>query len=213
MENTHKKIIMLAVLLSGCALTSLWSSFGSSSEEQSFSPQLNSSRQEQKKEKTIRVYVSGAVLEPGLYDVPAESRAEAAINAAGGMTAAADSTRVNLARKLKDGNQVNVPQLKSSSTKGKSTTTASGEKSVTGKRTKKSSSAAAGQAFTQGARVRLNSASVSELQSLPGIGPALAQRIVAERGKGRFTSVEDLQRVPGIGKAKLKRLRELVEVD
>lgn len=214
MENTHKKIIMLAVLLSGCALTSLWSSFGGSSEEQSFLPQLNSSsRQEQKKEKTIRVYVSGAVLEPGLYDVPAESRAEAAINAAGGMTAAADSTRVNLARKLKDGNQVNVPQLKSSSAKGKSTTTASGEKSVTGKRTKKSSSAAAGQASIQGARVRLNSASVSELQSLPGIGPALAQRIVAERSKGRFTSVEDLQRVPGIGRAKLNRLRELVEVD
>ena len=214
MENTHKKIIMLAVLLSGCALTSLWSSFGASSEEQSFLPQLNSSsRQEQKKEKTIRVYVSGAVLEPGLYDVPAESRAEAAITAAGGMTAAADSTRVNLARKLKDGNQVNVPQLKSSSAKGKSTTTTSADKSVTGKRTKKPSSAAAGQAFTQGAKVRLNSASVSELHSLPGIGPALAQRIVAERSKGRFTSVEDLQRVPGIGRAKLNRLRELVEVD
>lgn len=215
MQNAHKKIIMLAVLLSGCALTSLWSSFGGdSNEKHSFWPQLNSSRQEQKKEKTIRVYVSGAVLEPGLYDIPADSRAEAAIAAAGGLTAAADSTRVNLARKLKDGNQVNVPALKGSSAKGKAAASAGGEGSVKKKRTSKQGSAAgAAQASTIGARVRINSASVSELQALPGIGPALAQRIVAERSKGRFTSADDLQRVPGIGKAKLARLRELVEVD
>ena len=215
MQNAHKKIIMLAVLLSGCALTSLWSSFGGdSNEKQSFLPQLNSSRQEQKKEKTIRVYVSGAVLEPGLYDIPADSRAEAAIAAAGGLTAAADSTRVNLARKLKDGNQVNVPALKGSSAKEKAAASAGGEESVKKKRTSKQGSAAgAAQASITGARVRINSASVSELQALPGIGPALAQRIVAERSKGRFTSADDLQRVPGIGKAKLARLRELVEVD
>lgn len=217
MQNTHKKIIMLALLLSGCALTSLWSSFGGAgSEEQSFVPQLTSSRQEQKKAKTIRVYVSGAVLEPGLYDIPVDSRAEAAITAAGGLTAAADSTRVNLARKLKDGNQVNVPMLKGSNTKSKTTASASGEKGVKGRRTSKQESAAGAgqkQASTRGEKVRLNSASASELQALPGIGPALAQRIVAERSKGRFTSTEDLQRVPGIGKAKLARLRELVEVD
>lgn len=215
MQNTHKKLIMLAVLLSGCALTSLWSSFsGASSEEQSFVSQLSGSRQEQKKAKTIRVYVSGAVLEPGLYDVPADSRAEAAIAAAGGLTAAADSTRVNLARKLKDGNQVNVPALKGSNKKEKAV--AGEAKSTKERRTKKQGSAAGAervQASSKGARVRINSASASELQALPGIGPALAQRIVAERSKGRFSSAEDLQRVPGIGKAKLARLRELVEVD
>lgn len=213
MQNTHKKIIMLAVLLSGCALTSLWSSFGGASgEEQSFVPQLPGSRQEQKKAKTIRVYVSGAVLEPGLYDVPEGSRAEAAITAAGGMTAAADSTRVNLARKLKDGNQVNVPALKSSTKKGKAAVINSEDKPAKGRHMQKQG-ATAGRAQAERARVRINSASASELQALPGIGPALAQRIVAERSRGRFTSVEDLQRVPGIGKAKLARLRELVEVD
>ena len=62
-------------------------------------------------------------------------------------------------------------------------------------------------------RVRINSASVSELQQLPGIGPALAQRIVETRSRGRFASVEDLLRVPGIGKAKLAKLRDYVEVD
>ena len=62
-------------------------------------------------------------------------------------------------------------------------------------------------------RVRINSAGVSELQQLPGIGPALAQRIVETRNSGRFASVEDLLRVPGIGKAKLAKLRDYVEVD
>lgn len=61
--------------------------------------------------------------------------------------------------------------------------------------------------------VRINSASAAELQQLPGIGPALAQRIVDTRSSGRFTSVEDLLRVPGIGKAKLAKLRDYVEVD
>ena len=62
-------------------------------------------------------------------------------------------------------------------------------------------------------RVRINSASASELQSLPGVGPALAQRIIAERSRGRFASAEDLLRVSGIGKAKLEKMRAYVEVD
>lgn len=61
--------------------------------------------------------------------------------------------------------------------------------------------------------VRINSASAGELQQLPGIGPALAQRIVETRKGGRFTSADDLLRVPGIGKAKLAKLRNYVEVD
>lgn len=62
-------------------------------------------------------------------------------------------------------------------------------------------------------RVRINSASAGELQQLPGIGPALAQRIVQTRSRGRFSSADDLLRVPGIGKAKLAKLRNYVEVD
>lgn len=62
-------------------------------------------------------------------------------------------------------------------------------------------------------RVRINSASAGELQQLPGIGPALAQRIVETRNSGRFTNADDLLRVPGIGKAKLAKLRDYVEMD
>lgn len=211
MNNTHKKIIMLVILLSGCAATSLISNFvGEKTDNESFLPALaKKAKQEQKQEKTIRVYVSGAVLEPGLYDIPMGSRAEVAISAAGGMTEAADSTRVNLARKLKDGNQVNVPALKGS---GKSSLPKQFAK-ATQSAGKKSSRQTVRDVATSGAKVKINSASVSELQTLPGIGPALAQRMVETRNQGRFSSVEDLRRVPGIGKAKLERLRAYVEVD
>ena len=70
-----------------------------------------------------------------------------------------------------------------------------------------------GKAQGSAGRVRINSASASELQSLPGVGPALAQRIIAERSRGRFASTEDLLRVSGIGKAKLEKMRAYVEVD
>lgn len=214
MNNTHKKITMLVILLAGCVLTSVVSNFvGNKDEEQGFLPQLaQSAKKERKTEKTMRIYVSGAVLEPGLYDLPEGSRADAAINAAGGMTAAADATRVNLARKLKDGNQVNVPEIKGKSVR---------QSVVGGSAAKNAAQAAAGRQKTKAdgksssltGKVHINSASAGELQSLPGVGPALAQKIITERQQARFTSVDDLRRVPGIGKAKLERLRALVEVD
>ncbi|EJW93716.1 protein containing Competence protein ComEA, helix-hairpin-helix region domain protein, partial [gut metagenome] len=61
--------------------------------------------------------------------------------------------------------------------------------------------------------VDINTASQSELDSLPGIGPAMAKRIIAEREKARFTSVDDLQRVKGIGPAKLAKLRSRIKVN
>ncbi len=225
MNNTQKKIIMLTVLLAGCALTSVLSIFMGDKEQdaQGLLPQFaQRAQQQQQTEQTIRIYVSGAVLEPGLYDLPQGSRAEAAILAAGGMTEAADATRVNLARKLKDGNQVNVPTLKQSrgsfSQQGAAKSSAQAGARTKGKNNDAAVTTPAGAKksstkFAVGAKVRINSASARELESLPGIGPALAQRIVDARQQARFSSVEDLRRVPGIGKAKLERLRAHVDVD
>lgn len=218
MQPKAKKIIFIAVLLTGCIITNLISTNDEaktlpvSSLPQSVQSAVTSKAAQAK---TVRVQVSGAVLEPGIYDVPASCRVEEAIAAAGGLTENADSERVNLVRKVRDGMQIRVPVQKAartSSTQRKSAQAKSGlGESASGKYG--SAKADSGRNSSMIQRVRINSASAGELQQLPGIGPTLAQRIVDIRSRGRFASVEDLLRVPGIGKAKLAKLRDYVEVD
>ena len=216
MNAKYKKIIFLLLLLAGCTATSLLSS-----DKEELAPAASFSsaggqRSGKTQGKTIRVQVSGAVLEPGIYDLPADSRAETAIAAAGGLTEDADTERVNMVRKLRDGMLLKVPALKASGGK-KAAQRAAGASGNAADAYGKNAAAKRGgsKVSAQGSagRVRINSASASELQSLPGVGPALAQRIIAERSRGRFASAEDLLRVSGIGKAKLEKMRAYVEVD
>lgn len=215
MQAKSKKLIFIAVLLTGCIITGLISTNdkaktlpGGSSLPQSAQSAVTSKAAQAK---TVRVQVSGAVLEPGIYDVPASCRVEEAIAAAGGLTENADSERVNLVRKVRDGMQIRVPVQKVARTSRTQRKSAQAKSGLGESASKKYGSAKAGSGMMQ--RVRINSASAGELQQLPGIGPALAQRIVETRKGGRFTSAEDLLRVPGIGKAKLAKLRNYVEVD
>ena len=224
MNAKYKKIIFLLLLLAGCAGTSLLSSDKAElAPAASFSSAgmqgAGGQRSGKTQGKTIRVQVSGAVLEPGIYDLPADSRAEAAIAAAGGLTEAADTERVNMVRKLRDGMLLKVPALKAGGGKKAAQRVAGGvgvsgnAANAYGKNSADKRSASMVSAQGSAGRVRINSASASELQSLPGVGPALAQRIIAERSRGRFASAEDLLRVSGIGKAKLEKMRAYVEVD
>lgn len=218
MQAKSKKLIFIAVLLTGCIITSLISTndkektLPGSSLPQSAQGAVASKAAQAK---TVRVQVSGAVLEPGIYDVPANCRVEEAIAAAGGMTENADSERVNLVRKVRDGMQIRVPVKNAARTSRTQRKSAQAKSGLGASTTKKSSSTRAGTEKNNSAVqiVRINSASAGELQQLPGIGPALAQRIVETRKGGRFTSADDLLRVPGIGKAKLAKLRDYVEVD
>ena len=223
MNAKYKKIIFLLLLLAGCAGTSLLSS-----DKEELAPAASFSRagvqsaggqrSGKAQGKTIRVQVSGAVLEPGIYDLPADSRAEAAIAAAGGLTEAADTERVNMVRKLRDGMLLQVPALKAGGKKAAQLAAggagaAGSAANAYGKNAADKRGGSKISAQGSAGRVRINSASASELQSLPGVGPALAQRIIAERSRGRFASAEDLLRVSGIGKAKLEKMRAYVEVD
>lgn len=218
MQAKSKKLIFITVLLAGCIITSLIST-NDKAKTLPVSSLLQSAQgavaSKAAQAKTVRVQVSGAVLEPGIYDVSARCRVEEAIAAAGGMTENADSERVNLVRKVRDGMQIRVPVQKAartSRTQRKSAQAKSGlGESASGK--SGSVKAGSGRNCSMMQRVRINSASAGELQQLPGIGPALAQRIVQTRSRGRFSSADDLLRVPGIGKAKLAKLRNYVEVD
>ena len=218
MQQKTKKFIFISVLIIGCIITSLIST-NDKAKTLPVSSLLQSAQgavaSKAAQAKTVRVQVSGAVLEPGIYDVPANCRVEEAIAAAGGLTENADSERVNLVRKVRDGMQIRVPVQKAARTSRTQRKSAQATAGYSASSTKKGGSTRAGAEKNNSAVqiVRINSASAGELQQLPGIGPALAQRIVETRNSGRFTSAEDLLRVPGIGKAKLAKLRDYVEVD
>jgi competence protein ComEA len=143
----------------------------------------------------IVVDLRGEVANPGVYQLPAGSRLDDAIVAAGGLTDDADLTQLNLAQRLQDGTLVNVPGVASSGA-----AVAPGESDASGSRE--------GQ---QGALINLNTASAPELESLPGIGEVTAGRIIDYReANGPFRSADDLVHVQGVSTRTIDGLRELV---
>ncbi len=139
----------------------------------------------------ITVYVTGEVLQPGLFTMPPGSRVLDAINAAGGATDVADLEWINLAGILRDGDQVHVFAQGESPGEAQAIATSAG-----------------------GTVIYINTATAEELEALPGVGPALAQEIIAYReANGPFTSMEDLDNVPGIGPTRLEQWADLISFE
>lgn len=148
----------------------------------------------------IIVFISGAVAQPGIYGLTAEARVADAIAAAGGLTSEANAALVNQAERVWDGVQVHVPSL--------TATTAAAPEPPTGVSGSAAVDAPPSQSGNRsGGLININTASATELESLPGIGPSKAAAIIANRP---FTSVDDLERVPGIGARTIDQLRPLV---
>lgn len=137
------------------------------------------------------VHVVGAVRRPGLYRLADGARIADALRRAGGATRRADLSLVNLAAPVSDGTQVVVPR------RAPPTPASAGE--------------GGGDLGAATGPVHLNTATVEQLDELPGVGPVTAQKIIEYREQhGAFSSVDDLDAIPGIGPARLEQLRELV---
>jgi competence protein ComEA len=137
------------------------------------------------------VHVVGAVRRPGLYRLREGSRVADAVARAGGATPRADQSLVNLAAPIADGAQILVPRRMAAGA------------AAAGGGGGDSTAAAAGP-------VHLNTATLEQLDALPGIGPTTAQKILDFRAEhGAFTSIDELDAVPGIGPARLEQLREV----
>ncbi|GIV69894.1 ComEA family DNA-binding protein [Caldilinea sp.] len=151
----------------------------------------------------IAVYVSGAVNAPGVFTLPPEARVADAVAAAGGLREDADSARINLAARLFDAAQVHVLAI--------------GEQGAVGAPvglsgllpTPTPATRSIGVESVSQGLIDLNTATRTELESLPGIGPSKAQAIIDNRP---YTTIDELERVPGIGPATVNRLRPLVTV-
>lgn len=175
-------------------------------------------------EATVRVHVAGAVNNPGVYTLPAQGRAVDAIAAASGAAADADLDRVNLAGALSDGVQIYVPhrgetaapaqiQPNGGTANAGQGNAANGASQGGAQPQPARTLTASGSAQKGSTPVNINTATAEELQSLPRIGPAMAQRIIAWReAHGGFRSVDELDAVPGIGPSMLENLRPLVTV-
>ncbi|EAP98531.1 putative DNA-binding protein [Janibacter sp. HTCC2649] len=151
----------------------------------------------------VVVHVVGQVVKPGVYRMAAGARVGDAVTAAGGATRTADLGAVNLARVLVDGEQIIVPKPGEVVTPPGAAGPGAGAGSATGSGRAGGSSGAG----SAGGTVSLNSADLSALDTLPGVGPVLAQRILDWRTEhGRFTSVEELGEVSGIGEKLLAQL-------
>lgn len=150
----------------------------------------------------MQVHIVGAVRSPGLFSLPNGSRLIDALEAAGGLTETADTDRVNLAAILNDGEKWSIPERGSPS----------GADLPVGPETAQSEPEAS--AGTPPEIVHLNTATAAELETLPGIGPSLANDILAYReANGPFATVEGIMDVPGIGPAKFENLRPFAVVD
>jgi len=184
-----QKRSLLALSAIVVALSAFFVVRGTSQEIEVVAPELNVTESVAE----VTVDVAGAVNKPGVYSLPINSRVIDAIKAAGDTLKGADLSDINLARVIKDGEQVYIypPQKGGSSVR------------VSPQRAK----------AKQTGPIALNRASAKELESLDGIGPVLAARIVAYRKvNGPFLNVEDLLKVSGIGTAKFGQFKEKLRV-
>lgn len=151
---------------------------------------------------SIQVHVAGAVAYPGVYVLREGDRVHDAVEAAGGLAEDADSDKVNLARVVSDGEQVYIPHMGETVTDASSSGTSSSGAST---------SSVSGTTSGTTAKVNINTATLEELETLPGVGEATAQAIIQERtDNGPFVSTEDIQRVSGIGEKKYAKLKDYI---
>jgi competence protein ComEA len=141
----------------------------------------------------IRVHISGAVRNPGVFELPGGSRVQEAVEAAGGVTEEADLDRINLAAWVNDGQRVHVP------TKGETDPPAANLDAGT----------STGLAGT--GKININTATAEQLDTLPGIGPAYAERIIRYRQEqGPFESIEQIMEVRGIGQVCFEDVKDMI---
>ena len=187
----YKKQLLVLIIILLAAIGGTY--YGLYSEEQSAVLESSPPAENALPVKEITIYVTGAVNKPGLVKVAEGARAADAINACGGLLPIADSEKINLAQNLKDGQQLKVPEKERSNSnvdKSKADMSKNGG---------------------SGELVNINTADEKALDTLPGIGPAMAKRIIEYREtEGLFQSIEDIKKIRGIGDAKFEKLKDKI---
>ncbi|MBC8014258.1 MAG: ComEA family DNA-binding protein [Sporomusaceae bacterium] len=197
MEQQRQKIIFivtLAILIVIGSFYSFWQKRSVIDSTSSGEVLAKNTKVAEEKTTEIVVYISGAVNKPGVFKLSNHGRVVDLVTLAGGLSMEADPSKINMAQQLKDGMHVNVaakvliPQ-------------GTGDALGNSSRVKISS------------KVNINTADKIELDTLPGVGPALAEQIMEYRQvKGSFNDVDELKKVPGIGPSKFEKMKEKITI-
>ena len=165
--------------------------------------------------KKIMVYITGEVKNPGIYELEENSRIKDVIEKAGGLKETADITDINLATILQDEDKITIPSKEENKQEKQNTEKIQSNKQS--KTTEKSQNTTSISTNTTGknqnTKVNINTATQTELETLPGIGPSIASKIMSYRKEnGKFKSIEEIKKVNGIGESKYKKIKELIKV-
>ena len=177
----YKKSMLLVFFLAVVAMAgAMYGYYG----EDKTVPLAGAERNSKQTGAMVTVYVSGGVNVPGVVSLAEGARVSDAVNACGGVLPTADTAAVNMAQVLQDGMQIRVPLVSGGGGQEAAQTSADG-------------------------KVNINTADAKTLDELPGIGPAMAQRIIDYRQqKGAFQNIEDIKKVRGIGEAKYEKMTD-----
>ena len=177
-----------------------------------------SNQTEKESKETIVVHVSGAVNTEGIVELDSGSRIANAIEKAGGVKENADMTDINLAYPLEDGMKIYIP-TKEETEVNKNNENTSDESYVTsssgGVNSKETTNSipSSSMSDTTSKKVNINTASQEELDTLPGIGPSIASKIIDYREQnGKFNSIEEIKEVSGIGEAKYEKIKDSITI-
>lgn len=165
--------------------------------------------------KEIMVYITGEVKNPGIYELEENSRIKDVIEKAGGLKETADIADINLATILQDEDKITIPSKEENKQEKQNTEKIQSNKQS--KTTEKSQNTTSISTNTTGknqnTKVNINTATQTELETLPGIGPSIASKIVSYRKEnGKFKSIEEIKKVSGIGESKYANIKELIKV-
>lgn len=172
---------------------------------------------EEETKNTIKVHVSGAVNNPGVVELEENSRVGDAIEKAGGVTEEASTDEINLAYLLEDGTKIHIPTKQEMEqaklAKGAQETQNESTNIITDATTGSSTNSSSNSSAKTTSKVNINTATQTELETLPGIGPATATKIIAYREEnGKFKSIEEIKEVSGIGDSKYEKIKDLIKV-
>lgn len=212
MQKINKKIIFIIIIISGM-IYGIFNYFTQNKNKENLenisqdiiiNNQTENTTEENNNQEKIVIHITGAICNEGIYKLEENSRIADAVKMAGGLKEDADLKQINLAYVLEDGMKINIPSKNDNSNENINNT----ENYIT--KEKLNSSNNTNSAKTS--KININSATQTELETLPGIGPSTALKIINYRKeKGKFNKIEDIKNVNGIGESKFSKIKEFIK--